>query len=290
MIRKLFAILFAGACLASTAALSQAVKVGSKNFTEQFIVGELYAQALEKAGIKVEKRLNLGSALIAHTALVNGDIDIYPEYTGTALSFIVKGEPSSDANAVLEMVRKHYEEKFKLTWLTPSAINNGYAIILKPELAEKLKLKTLTDLGPASGKLSFGAEAAFSDRNDGLPGLKKVYGIEFKEFLTFAKLGLRYSALLDKQIDVSFGFATDWQIAANKLVVLEDDKHLFPPYYLAPVIRQDTLAKNPQIAPVLAKVNSLLNNDNMREMNARVERDHEEPKDVAAQFLKSKGL
>ncbi|RWX81754.1 ABC transporter [Neorhizobium lilium] len=271
-------------------AQAQAVKIGSKNFTEQFVVAEIYAQALEKAGIPVERRLNLGATLVAHTALTNGEIDLYPEYTGTALAAVVKGDLSGSAEKIYGEVKDYYEKNLKLTLLEPTKINNGYAIITLPETAEKYKLKTLSDLGPVSKDLTFGAEAGFGDRKDGLPGLKQVYGIQFKEFKIFAKLGIRYSALTSKDLDVSYGFATDWQISDNKLVVLADDKNLFPPYYLVPVVRQDTLAKNPKIADVLNKISPLLNNENMRTLNAKVDRDKEEPADVAAEFLKSQGI
>ena len=269
---------------------AQAVKIGSKNFTEQFVVAEIYAQALEKAGVEVERRLNLGATLVAHTALTNGEIDLYPEYTGTALAAVVKGDLSGSAEKIYGEVKDYYEKNLKLTLLEPTQINNGYAIITLPETAEKYKLKTLTDLGPVSKDLTFGAEAGFGERKDGLPGLKQVYGIEFKEFKIFAKLGIRYSALTSKDLDVSYGFATDWQISENKLVVLADDKNLFPPYYLVPVVRQDTLAKNPKIAEVLNKISPLLNNENMRELNAKVDRDKEEPADVAEEFLKAQGI
>lgn len=271
-------------------AQAEPVKIGSKNFTEQFIVAEIYAQALEKAGIEVEKRLNLGATQIAHTALTSGEIDLYPEYTGTALAAIVKGELTSDADKIYTDVKKYYEDNLALTLLKPTAINNGYAIILLPEKAEEYKLKTLSDLGPASKDLTFGAEGTFGERKDGLPGLEKVYGIKFKEFVQFAKLGIRYSALTSKQIDVSFGFATDWQIDDNKLTVLDDDKNLFPPYYLVPIVRQDALKANPKIAETLDKIAPLLTNEKMRGLNAAVERDRKEPAEVAAEFLKAEGL
>lgn len=282
-----------GLALTLTAAFqahAEPVKVGSKNFTEQFIVAEIYAQALEKAGIQVEKRLNLGATQIAHTALTSGEIDLYPEYTGTALAAVVKGELTSNADDIYNEVKKYYEEKLNLTLLKPTAINNGYAIIMLPEKAEEYKLKTLTDLGPVSKDLTFGAEGTFGERKDGLPGLEQVYGIKFKEFVKFAKLGIRYSALTSKQIDVSFGFSTDWQIDDNKLAVLEDDKNLFPPYYLVPVVREDALKANPKIAEVLDKIAPLLTNEKMRAMNAAVERDRQEPADVAAEFIKTEGL
>jgi osmoprotectant transport system substrate-binding protein len=269
---------------------AQTVKVGSKNFTEQFIVAEIYAQALDRAGIKAQTRTNLGATLIAHAALLNGDIDLYPEYTGTALAHVVKGDLSGSAEQIYIRVKDYYEKNLHLTLLEPTHIDNGYAIVVLPETAARYKLKTLSDLGPASKNLSFGAEGSFADRSDGLPGMNRVYGIRFKEFRNLAKLGIRYSALTSKNIDVSFGFSTDWQIAEDRLVVLDDDKHLFPPYFLVPVIRQDTLAKNPRIAVVLDKVSRLLTTENMRAMNAAVERDREEPKDVATEFLKQKGI
>ncbi|ATU93202.1 glycine betaine ABC transporter substrate-binding protein [Phyllobacterium zundukense] len=293
MILKSVASIGLGVLVALTAATSgfaQTVKIGSKNFTEQFVVAEIYAQALEKAGITVERRLNLGATLIAHSALTNGEIDLYPEYTGTALAAVVKGDLSGSADKIYKDVKDYYEKNLQLTLLEPTQINNGYAIITLPETAEKYKLKTLTDLGPASKELSFGAEGGFGERKDGLPGLKQVYGIEFKDFRIFAKLGIRYSALTSKNIDVSYGFSTDWQIADSNLVVLDDDKHLFPPYYLVPVVRQDTLAKNPKIAEVLNKVSPLLTNEIMRGLNAAVERDKKEPKEVAEEFLKEKGI
>jgi osmoprotectant transport system substrate-binding protein len=267
---------------------AQAVKVGSKNFTEQFIVAEIYAEALEGAGIKAQTRTNLGATLIAHAALLNGDIDLYPEYTGTALAHVVKGDLSGSADQVYTRVKDYYEKNLHLTLLEPTRIDNGYAIVVLPETAARYKLKTLSDLGPVSKNLSFGAEGSFADRSDGLPGMNRVYGIRFKEFRNLAKLGIRYSALTSKNIDVSFGFTTDWQIAEDRLIVLDDDKHLFPPYFLVPVIRQDTLAKNPKIAEVLNKVSRLLTTENMRAMNAAVERDRQEPKDVATEFLKQK--
>jgi osmoprotectant transport system substrate-binding protein len=269
---------------------AQTVKVGSKNFTEQFIVAEIYAQALERAGIKAQTRTNLGATLIAHAALLNGDIDLYPEYTGTALAHVVKGDLSGSAEQVYATDKDYYEKHLHLTLLEPTHINNGYAIVVLPETAVRYKLKTLSDLGPVSKNLSFGAEGSFADRSDGLPGMNRVYGIHFKEFRNLAKLGIRYSALTSKNIDVSFGFTTDWQIAEDKLIVLDDDKHLFPPYFLVPVIRHDTLARNPKIAEVLNRVSGLLTTENMRTMNAAVERDKEEPKDVATEFLKQKGV
>lgn len=274
----------------SLPAQAQTVKVGSKNFTEQYILAEIFAAALENAGIKVERKINLGGTLIAHQALTTGEIDLYPEYTGTALVSVVKGDVSSDAQKVYEQVKDFYEKQFKVTWLKPAGINNGYALIVRQDTADKHKLKTLSDLGRVAKELSIGAGPEFADRKDGLPGLKAVYGAEFKEFRQFAKLGLRYDALAAKQIEVANGFATDWQIADQKLVSLDDDKGLFPPYYVAPVIRQDTLTANPKVADILNGLGTLLDNDTMRGLNARVEKEREEPRAVARDFLKQKGV
>jgi osmoprotectant transport system substrate-binding protein len=281
-------LLLAFAAVVPTAA--QTVKVGSKNFTEEYILAEMYAAALENAGVEVERKINLGGTLIAHRALTTGEIDVYPEYTGTALISVVKGEVSNDAQKVYEQVKDFYEKQFKVTWLRPAGINNGYALVVRSDTARKFNLKTLSDLGKVAKELSIGGGPEFADRMDGLPGLKRVYGAVFKEFRQFAKLGLRYDALAAKQIEIANGFATDWQIADQKLVVLADDKNLFPPYYVAPVIRQETVAANPKVADVLNGVSTLLDNDTMRGLNARVEQEREEPRIAARAFLKEKGI
>ena len=281
--------LLALALLAMPAA-AQTVRVGSKNFTEQYILAEIYAQAIEGAGIKVERKINLGGTLIAQRAITSGEIDFYPEYTGTALLAVLKGEVVSDPQKVYDTVKAYYEKEFKLTWLQPTAVNNGYAIIVRPETAAQYKLSALSDLKEAGPKLVLGAGTEFLDRFDGIPGLRQVYGIEFKDFKQFAKLGLRYDALAAKQVDIVNGFSTDWQIGDSKLVVLRDDKTLFPPYFVAPVIRMETLAAQPRLADILNKVSATLDTEAMRRMNAEVERDREEPRDVAKAYLKSKGL
>src|SRR5450631_3362284 len=197
----------AAALLASViggSALGQTLKVGSKNFTEQFIVAELYAASLEAAGFKVERKTNLGATLVAHEALRTGAIDLYPEYTGTGLDAVMKaqGATETDPQKVYQMVKAHYEKEYKLTWLKPSGVDNGYALVVRPETAQTMNLKTLSDLAKVAGTLKLGAGPEFGDRRDGIKGLKEVYGIEFGEFRQFAALRLRYDALMQKQIDV----------------------------------------------------------------------------------------
>jgi osmoprotectant transport system substrate-binding protein len=275
----------------SPPAIAQTVKVGSKNFTEQFVVAELYAAALEASGFKVERKINLGTTLVAHEAVRTGAIDIYPEYTGTGLNAVMKaqGVTETDPARIHETVKAFYEKEFKLTWLKPSGVNNGYAIIVRPETAREMGLKTLSDLARVAPKLKLGAGPEFADRRDGIKGMKEVYGIEFGEFRQFAALRLRYEALSQKQIDVANGFATDWQIAAEKFAALDDDKKLFPPYYLAPVVRLE-VASNPKIVDVLERVGSMIDNLTMQELNRQVEVEKKEPRAVAAAFLRAKGI
>ena len=283
---RFFVILTSLATIAVTPALAQ-IKVGSKNFTEQFVLAELYAQALEANSIKVERKINLGGTLIAHKALEEKQIDLYPEYTGTMLLAVIKGEVMTDRKAVYDKVKTEYAAKGLV--VLNEAMNNGYDMVVRPETAAQYKLETLSDLAKVSKELKLGAGPEFRDRKDGLPGLKAKYGIEFKEDLQLA-IGLRYQALANKQIDVVNGYSTDGMIAALKLKRLKDDKGLWPPYYLAPVVRKEVLDANPKIADILNQVSAQLTETNMAEMNYKVDAEKEEPKDVARAFLKAKGI
>ena len=288
MLRLRLLVTLAALLLALPAA-AQTIRVGSKNFTEQFVVAELYAGALEAAGFKVDRKINLGATLVAHEAVRTGAIDLYPEYTGTGLLAVMKAENDTDPARVFDKVKSFYEKEFGLTWLPPSRVNNGNAIVVRPDTAAEYKLKTLSDLADAAPKLKLGGGSEFFDRYDGVPGLKAVYGIAFGESRQFAALRIRYDVLSSKQADVTNGFSTDWQIAAGKFVVLEDDKALFPPYQLAPVVRME-VARDPKVAEALARVNALIDNATMQELNRQVEVDKKEPRRVAAEFLKGKGI
>lgn len=263
------------------------VRIGSKNFTEQLILGELYGQALEARGVKVERKLNMGGTLVAHQALISGGIDMYPEYSGTALAVVLKAETMTDPEAVYQKVKRYYEQNLKATWLKPTRINNTYVLVVRPDTAEKYQLRTLSDLAKVSRELVLGAGPEFRSRQDGIPGLRAKYGIEWKEDRSIA-IGLRYPALVQKQIDAIDGYATDGQITAYKLVKLEDDKHLWPPYYVAPVIRREALQQHPHLTDTLDQVSALLDDSAMSEMNWRVDGKKEEPRDVARDFLKTK--
>ena len=273
---------------AAPASAQQPLRVGSKNFTEQFVLAELYAQALEANGIKVERKLNLGGTLIAHKALEEKQIDFYPEYTGTILLAVMKQEPMTDQKAVYDKVKADYAAR-GLVVLNEAPVNNTYNMVVRPETAAQYKLETLTDLAKVAKDLKLGAGPEFRDRKDGLPGLKANYGMEFKEDLQMA-IGLRYQALANKQIDVVNGYATDGMISALKLKRLKDDKNLWPPYYVVPVVRKDALDANPKIADVLNRVSATLSEATMAELNYKVDGEKQEPKDVARAFLKSKGV
>jgi osmoprotectant transport system substrate-binding protein len=274
--------------LAITAAAA-GFRIGSKNFTEQVLLGELYAQALEAGGVPVERKLNMGGTLIAHQALVSGQIDMYPEYTGTALATVLKAETLTDSDAVYQKVKAHYDRELKLRWLTPTRINNTYVLVLLPETAQKHGLKTLSDLAKVSKQLTLGAGPEFRSRKDGIPGLKAKYGMEWKEDRQLA-IGVRYQALAGKQVDVIDGYATDGQISVQKLVKLQDDKRLWPPYFVAPVARPEALKDHPKAEAILDRISALLDDASMSEMNWRVDGKKEEPKDVARDFLKKKGV
>jgi len=270
------------------------VRIGSKNFTEAILVAEMYALALENAGIRVERKFNLGATPVAHTALVNGEIDLYPEYTSTGLLEVLKQAPISDARAILEAVRKGYEEQFKLTWLEPSPFNNTNALAMTRQRAEELGIRTYSDLVARSGELKLGGPPEFPERED-TKGLMAAYGFDPKfigdNFVQLDTGALRYEALMKGDIDVVVAFGTDGQINGLGLALLEDDKNYYPIYQIAPVIRQDTLTANPIIAETLNKLAPLLTNDVMSGLNWQVDGpEKKEIADVARAFLQQQGF
>lgn len=272
----------------AVAASAQTIRVGSKNFTEQYVLAELYAQTFEANGIKVERKINLGGTLIAQKALEEKQIDFYPEYTGTMLLAVLKEAPMTDKQAVYDKVKAAYAAN-GLVVLNQAPMNNTYVMVVKPEVAAKYKLATLSDLTKVAKEVKLGAGPEFRDRKDGLPGLKATYGMEFKEDLQLA-IGLRYQALKGDQVQVVNGYSTDGMIAAMKLTRLKDDKNLWPPYYLAPVIRKEVLDANPKIGEIANKLSALLDDATMAQLNYLVDGEKEEPKDVAKAFLKEKGI
>ncbi|MBS4178844.1 glycine betaine ABC transporter substrate-binding protein [Lederbergia citrea] len=269
---------------------SSKIKVGSKNFTESLILGEMYALALEDAGFKVERKLNLGGTLVAHEALKKGDIDVYPEYTGTGLLNIMEEEPLSDPQQVYDMVSDFYKKEFDLVWLTPSNANNTQAIAVSKKASEEYGITTLSDLQANADKIDFAGVPEFEEREDGLLGMNRVYGdFNFKS-LKLYDYGVKYRAVLNDEVQGTVAFGTDGDLTNPDLVVLEDDKHLWPPYFVGPVIRQDTLDKDEKIGKILDEISAKLDDSTMQKLNAEVDINQREYADVAKEFLKNEGI
>ena len=269
---------------------STGIKVGSKDFTEQFILGEMYALALENQGLKVERKLNLGGTPVAQAGLESGQIDLYPEYTGTGLLTVLKQPAQSNQKQVFDTVAKAYKEKFNLVWLEPAPMNNAQALVMTQEGSKKYGIKTISQMVAKASQLTMIGPPEFEAREDGLPGLNKAYGdFKLKKFIP-ADPGLRYKTLNNAQADVAVAFGTDGEISALKMVVLEDDKKLFPPYQVAPVIRQETLDQNPGIRDVLNTLSPKLTTETMQRLNYEVSGKQREPTEVAKEFLTQEGL
>ena len=272
-------------------ATSTPIRVGSKDFTEEFVVAELYAQVLENEGFPVERKFNLGGTPVAQAAITKGDIDLYPEYTSTGLLTVLKQKPIADQAQILSTITAEYEKRFQLTWLNPSPFTDSNGLATTKEVADKYGISTISDLAAKASELRVGGPAEFAERPDGLKGLQKTYGgFQFKEFKQLGTGPLRYDALKHGEIDVALVFTTEARIAADKLVVLRDDKGFYPSYNIAPVVRQDTLQKNPKIAEALNKLAPLLSDDVITSLNAQVDIDKQEVATVAKTFLSAKGL
>jgi osmoprotectant transport system substrate-binding protein len=272
------------------------ITVGSKNFTEQYILGNMYAQALEANGFDAETKLDLGSEQIADKALQSGQIDLYPEYTGTALVAIVpfKGNPAdlNSPKATYDAAKKLYAKRSPAdTMLTPAPFNNTYGIFVRKSVAEEEGIENMEQLSEASKNLTFISYSEFQDRSDGYPNVKKNYpAFDFKQIEIVNQLGLRYSGLENGDGDVGVGFTTDGQLTSPQLVVMKDPKSIWPFYYPAPVVRSDVLKKYPKIEKVLNEVSASLDVEKMRELNAQVDLDQEDPEDVASEYLEKEGI
>ncbi|HEY8298293.1 MAG TPA: glycine betaine ABC transporter substrate-binding protein [Candidatus Baltobacteraceae bacterium] len=284
------ATLLLPACGGRGASGGPAIRVGSKNFTEALVIGEIYAQALEAHGFTVQRHLNLGSVQICMAALEHGDIDLYPEYTGTALIDVLHHAPISDPAAAYAAVKNAYQKQFHATWLNPSPMNDSQGLVTTQAISTKYHFTTLSQLAPLAPQLRLAAIAEFLGRPDGIPGLQRVYGgFHFKDVKTY-DAGLKYDALLHGDADVAQAFTTDGQIGANNLVLLADDKHLWPPYNVAPVVRLDALKAHPQIATALNAVAPLITDAAARSMNYAVDHNKSDPAEVAARFLKEHAI
>ena len=262
-----------------------AIRVGSKNFTESFVIAEIYAQALERAGLRVERLFNLGSTQIAIAAMERGNIDCYPEYTGTALIDVLHLAPIADSRKAYAVVARLFAQRYGIVWLTPSPMNDSQALATTGAIAESRRLATLSDVAATAPNLRLATIQEFLARPDGLPGLQRFYGgFKFREVRTY-DIALKYRALLEGKADVASAFSTDGAIAIDELVILRDDRHFWSAYNVAPVVRKAALAARPQIARILNAVSTRITDLAARTMNAAVENSQQDPADVATRFL-----
>ena len=265
--------------------------IGTKNFTEQVVLGELLAQEIEaKSHLHVDRRFYLAGSYICQQALVSGRIDAYVEYTGTALTAILKQPLDRDSERVLDTVRRLYAQRYNITVAPPLGFENTFAMIIRGEDARRYDLRTLSQSARYTPQWRLGVGYEFEQRPDGLPGLSKVYGLRFAEPPRTMDLGLLYRALNAHQVDMIAGNSTDGPIQAFGLTVLEDDKHYFPPYQAVPLVRDDALRRWPQIKTALAALAGRITAADMRQMNEAVDGEHRDPAVVVREFREKKGL
>ncbi len=262
------------------------IRVGSKNFTEQVILGEIAAQLLEKRlGRPADRKLNLGSTLLAHQAILSGGLDTYPEYTGTALTAILHLPPAADPKAVFETVKREYQARFSVLWLPPLGFNNSFAMVTPGELARRHKLKTLSDAAAYQPGWKLGAGYEFLDRPDGLAALRNAYGLPIDGPPVTMDLGLLYQALEQGQVTMAAGNTTDGQLSNLDVVILEDDRHAFPPYQAAFMVRESAMTEHPDLAGTLEMLSGKFTDKRMRELNDSVDGRHRSARETAAKFL-----
>jgi osmoprotectant transport system substrate-binding protein len=283
----LAAMLLAVTCFLSCApSHGDRIVVGSKNFTESLILGEIIAQQIERTtGLKVERRFYLAGTYICHQAVLAGRVDIYPEYTGTALSAILKQKPEGDRGEVYRRVKDEYENRLGLTLGPSFGFNDTFAMEIRGEDARRLNIRTLSQAAAYAPRWRAGFGYEFMERPDGFPGLAAMYGLHFAEAPRVMDLGLLARALHDRQIDIAAGNATDGLIAALDFFVLEDDRHYFPPYEAVPVVRGEALQRHPEVGRALAGLAGKISDAEIRELNYAVDGNHRNVKDVVGEFL-----
>lgn len=260
------------------------IRVGSKDFTENLVVSEIYSLALENAGYKVKRVPNIASSVI-HASLVNNQIDMYPEYTGTGLLAVLKMNLITDPNEVYKTVKEAYEKKYKVTWLDYSKANDGAGLVIRTDLSKKLSITKISDLQKHASEIRFASQGEVDQREDGIPALERVYGkFNWKSSKVYDN-GLKYEILKKNEADVAPAYTTEGQLVNTKeFTLLEDDKHVWPPYNLAPVIRDNVLKTHPDIANIINKVSSKLDTKTVTALNAKVDVEKEDYKKVAKDF------
>jgi len=267
------------------------IVIGSKNFSEQLILGEIFAQHIEtKTHLPVERRFYLAGTYICHQAILAGRIDIYPEYTGTALTAILKEKPGRTSQDVYQRVRAEYQSRFGMEVGSPLGFNDTFAIEIRGEDARRLHLQTISQAAAYTPKWRPGFGYEFMERPDGYKGLVATYNLRFAAPPRIMDLGLLTRALKEKQVDIIAGNTTDGLIPAFDLFVLEDERQYFPPYEAVPIIRRDAITRHPEVAAALADVAGKISDDEMRQLNYAVDGQHRDVKEVVGEFLRRKGL
>lgn len=271
----------------SSSSKDKTIVVGSKDFTENLIVAEIYSLALEDAGYTVDRKFNIAGSII-HKSITSGEIDLYPEYTGTGLLSILKDDMITDPQKVYDQVKKEYNKKFHITWLDYAQANDGQGLVIRTAISKKYGIKTISDLQKYADKLRFASQGEFDQREDGMPALEKTYGaFNWKSSKVYDN-GLKYEVLKNDEADVAPAYTTEGQLVNNdEYTLLEDDKQVWPPYNLAPIVRNSVLNKYPDIADICNKVSATLDTATLTKLNAKVDVDKQEYEDVAAEYYDS---
>lgn len=291
MDRRSFVLSLGGLWLAACTSRTNEVSIGTKNFTEQLILGEILAQTIEHyARLPIERRFYLAGTYICQQAILAGRIDMYVEYTGTALTAILKQPPQPDRAKVFDIVRKLYRQKFSLDVLPSLGFDNSFAMVMRSEAAHQYNLRTLSDLAAVALHMRMGVGYEFLERPDGYQGLISTYGLRFAEAPRVMDLGLLYRALEAKQVDIVAGSNTDGLIAALGLIVLDDDKHYFPPYEAVPIVRPETLQKHPQVRSAFDALSGRITAEDMRHLNYAVDGEKKDAAQVVADLLRQRNL
>ena len=291
MKNRLLALFIGLVLLSGCESRKDTIHIATKPMSEQFILGEMLALLIEENSdlhVKITKGVGGGTSNI-HPALVKGDFDLYPEYTGTGWLVILKKDTLLPADKLHAVLHEVYSREYGLKWLSPYGFNNAYSLAVSNDLAKKYNLKTFSDLALHPDQFTFGAEYDFYEINDGYADLCAYYNFKFKKNLDM-DIGLKYEAMKSGKIDVINIFTTDGQLSHANLTTLKDDKHFFPSYYCATIVREETLKEHPELERILEKMNGILTDQEMADMNYKVDVEHRTEREVAVEFLKKKGL
>lgn len=269
----------------------ETIKIATKPMTEEFILGEMLKLVIEEntdLRVEITKGVGGGTSNI-HPAMLKGDFDIYPEYTGTGWSFVLKETEIPDDDTLYKKLKEKYDSEYDLKWVNLYGFNNTFGLVVRKDIADKYNIKTFSDLGRSSSDLVFGAEYDFYERDDGFDALCETYNMNFKDSVDL-DIGLKYDAINSKEIDAMNIFTTDGQLANSNVIVLEDDKNFYPTYFCGTIVRNETLKKHPELESVIMKLDNIINESEMANLNYLVETEGKDEKKIAKDFLIEKGV